>query len=338
MHNVSSHSYQPISVLIAMKNEKENLPSLFNSLSNLDYPKDKFEIIIVDDNSTDGTFTAAKEIFSSLENVNIVKVTNKKYPYKKGALDFGLQFCKNDFIALTDADCKPEKDWLKKISVALEKFDLAFGSAPLIPTNTLASKFAAYESSKNQVANLIGLQIGIPFSATGRNFAYKKSSFLKIGGYSKTLETISGDDDLLLREAYIKKLKIGFIDPGNAKVFSNAPDNWEKYFKQRSRHVKTSHHYTFIQKLFGFIYFVSEIIFTYSFLLVPFGIFFPLVTLLKLKITYSTIKQNIFLFYTKPKIGEFLLFELIFPIILLVNFTLSIFSKTDWENKKGEHN
>ncbi len=335
--NVVLSSLPSVSILIAMKNEKENIGKLVESLAKLNYPEEKFEIVLVDDNSADGTYESARELTSNFKNAKVLKAEEKPFAAKKGALAFGLNFCSYENIALTDADCFPEPDWLLRVSEALSKFDVAFGAAPLLASESFASRFASYESGKNQIYNLGALKTGIPLSATGRNFAYRKSAFEKIGGYENTLDTLSGDDDLLLREAFKRKLKIGFIRGDNASVYSRAPKTWREYLRQRARHVKTSHHYTFVQKVFAFGVFAGGIVTTYSFLLAPVNFFFVLPSVLSLKIAYSAYEKFRDFFGVRVSFFELLLFELIYPAVLIVNFIFSLFGADEWkitENKR----
>ncbi len=320
-----------ISVLIAMKNEQDKIDNLLNALLELNYPKEKFEVVLVDDNSDDNSVERAESFSNKFDNLKIIKATEKIFPGKKGALSVGLEHCSNEFIALTDADCAPEKEWLRGVNEALQNYDVAFGIAPLKSGREFAAKFASYESGKNQIMNLAALKIGIPISATGRNFAYKKTAIESLGGYEKTAEILSGDDDLILREAYKNKLKIGFIFHERSSVFSEAPATWKEYFAQRSRHVKTSHKYTVIQKVFSFFVFFGEIVVGYSFLLFPVNYGFAFMSLLKLRVAQRNHNNYMDFFGNEVSFTDLILFEFIYPAILIINFTLSLFSKDRWK-------
>ena len=92
--------------------------------------------------------------------------------------------------------------------------------------------------------------MGLPYSAAARNFGFTKQAFEILGGYSKTNQTISGDDDLLLREAVKKKMKIGTITEKGSHVYSKAEKLFKDYVSQKARHTQTSLHYLVIHKLF----------------------------------------------------------------------------------------
>ncbi len=320
-----------VSVLVAMKNEEKNIPSLLEALARQNYPKLKFEVVLIDDNSSDNSVIQARKFAGKFSHFKIISAKEKPYPAKKGALAYGLEHCSNEFVALTDADCIPSENWLKGIADSLKSYDIVFGAAPLKPAQNTVSKFASYESGKNQILNLLGLKLNIPISATGRNFAYKKSIITESGGYGNTLETLSGDDDLLLREALKREMRIGFIEGEKTVVISNAPEKWSKYFKQRARHLKTSHHYLAKQKLFSFFYFFADIISTLSFLLIFYKWQFVFLALLKIKIAYSNHKRHTIFFGTDFSFPEILLFELMQVFLIPLNFLLSIFFREKWK-------
>ena len=99
-----------ISVIIAARNEEENIGQLLKALEEQSYPKELFEIIVVDDHSTDGTvnvvqqFPAVKLLQLKDDGIN---------SYKKKAIETAIATATGELIVTTDADCLPSKDWLK---------------------------------------------------------------------------------------------------------------------------------------------------------------------------------------------------------------------------------
>jgi cellulose synthase/poly-beta-1,6-N-acetylglucosamine synthase-like glycosyltransferase len=96
-----------VSVLIPAYNEEENIKMVIESLKKCEYPKNKLEIVVVDDGSTDDTYKVAKECG--------VKVFRKKRGGKAEALNLGIKKCKGDFILVLDADCYVEKNSIQKM-------------------------------------------------------------------------------------------------------------------------------------------------------------------------------------------------------------------------------
>ncbi len=324
-------SLKKISVVIPLKNESANINLLMNALSKIKYPTEFFEVILIDDNSTDNTSQLLKEYITGKPNYKLIKAENKKLPAKKGALTIGIENAEYDFIALTDGDCIPEKNWLHNISDALENYDIVFGAAPLIPEKSIVSRFAAYESLRSQIINYVSLSLNIPVSATGRNFAFKKKTFFELGGYESTMDKLSGDDDLLIREALRNKKKIGFIETIGGRVFSKTVSTWKDFFRQKSRHVSTSHNYLLKQKLLLGIWFLSNLAVTSSLFLLLYNPLFIFPVLIKLRMDISIIGKYSDFSYRKFKIHEIIIFEFLYNFILIINFINSFFYKNKWK-------
>lgn len=321
-----------LSLLIAARNEEKNIDSLIDSLDGLNYPKENLEIIIIDDNSNDGTSKLVQLKIKDKKNFRLIGASNKIIEGKKGALAIGIEAAKNNFIIITDADCKPQSTWLNTMAGKLnEGFDFVFGVAPIESGKTLVEKISAFENLRNTVLSIAAVGLNVPYTAAARSFAFRKTSFKRIGGYANTTETISGDDDLLLREAVKNKMLIGTIIEPDAFVYSAAPNNFTEYFRQKKRHLETSFHYLLKQKLFlGFwhlinlISFLSVILFFFAPVLAsPFAVklFYDLFVVIKHQ---ENLGHN-FKFY------EIIYLQILFEIFIVINFFNSLSGKPEWK-------
>lgn len=321
-----------LSIIIAAKNEEKNINSLIESLEELNYPKESYEVIIVDDNSTDKTYSTIQSLISGKDNYKLISADHKKLDGKKGALTIGIEHAKYNFIVITDADCKPGINWLKAIAGKLaEGFDFVFGVAPISSGITIIQKFSAFENLRNSFLTISALGLNVPYSAAARSFAFKKSSFKKIGGYSNTAETISGDDDLLLREAVKNKMLIGSVIDPEAFVYSEAPKTFNEYLKQKKRHLQTSFHYLPKQKIFLGFWHLINLISLFSVVLVFISPVFALPFAVKL------IYDFIIAIRIQEKLGhsfkfyEVIYLQLIFEFFIVVNFFNSLSGKPEWK-------
>ncbi len=292
-----------ISVVIAAKNEVENIPHLVSALSKQNYSKENFEVIIVDDNSTDNTFDITEEAIKGLDNFRIIKAENKLFKGKRGALDIGIKSAKHPYILITDADCEPTKEWINIFANEFKnKKDFLFGIAPYKTTSSVTNLIARFENLRASIIVFAFAKLGSPYSASARSFGFSKEAFNKIDGYKNTTETLSGDDDLLLREAVKNNFNIGLITDSDAFVFSKTKEIFSEYVNQKSRHTSTSIHYSRkSQSLLGFWHLLN-LISLFSIIFLPFGteFIFPLFIKLVIDIFILNNFQNNFGYKINP--------------------------------------
>jgi len=330
-HNYSLAQKLNFSIIIAAKNEEENLPGLINSLKSLNYPQEKFEIILVDDNSTDNTLKVANELTRDIDNFYAYKITGKKLPGKKGALTFGINKAKNPFIMITDADCLVNSNWLNIYSGYFSnEYDLLFGIAPFKQSNLLVNKISCFENLRSSILTFSAAQLKIPYSASARNFGFRKSSFEKINGYENTAETLSGDDDLLLREAVKNKFKIRAIIDKEASVLSSTKNTFKEYFNQKSRHTKTSFHYILRHKLFLGSWHILNLFFLLSVFLFFLNPIFRWLFIIKILIDILIISSIQKKFSYNFNIFEIFYLQILYEIFIIINFLSAVFRKDKW--------
>jgi cellulose synthase/poly-beta-1,6-N-acetylglucosamine synthase-like glycosyltransferase len=329
---INTTSKPKLSLIIAAKNEGKNINSLFDSLEQLNYPNENFEVIIVDDNSTDKTAELIQSRIKNKNNFVLIKADKKEIEGKKGALNIGIISAKNNFIVITDADCRPETNWLNAMAGGLDYgLDFVFGVAPIQAGNTLVGKLSAFENLRNTYLTIAAVGLNIPYSAAARSFGFRKTSFEKIGGYVNTTETLSGDDDLLLREAVKNKMLIGTVIEPNSFVYSEAPKTFNEYFQQKKRHLQTSFHYLLKQKLFLGFWHLMNLVSLLSIVLVFIS---PVLALpFATKLIYDffiVIKYQNKLGHTF-KFCEIVYLQIFFEIFIVVNFFNSLSGKVKWK-------
>ncbi|MFA4923856.1 MAG: glycosyltransferase [Ignavibacteriaceae bacterium] len=321
-----------ISVIIAAKNEEQNLHQLFESLEKQSYPKEKFEIVFVDDNSTDKTFETAKEYADRFSHFRLLNAEHKNLPAKKGALEIGIAEAQFPFLLFTDADCSPQINWLKAFSNKFSlNFDLLFGFAPFIFKQTFANHFFCFENFRTTLLTFTAASFGLPYSAASRSLGIKKETFLQLGGFSKTLQTLGGDDDLLIREAVKNKCKIGIVAGDKSLVFSNTQESFTDYFLQKRRHTATSFHYLLRHKLFLGFWHLINILAIDSLFFIPFfpeaGFIFLSKIFCDYFIVYSFQKK----FKYKFSFGEIFFFQILYECFLVFHFFSAKFFKVKWK-------
>ena len=320
------------SIIVALKNEQENIDALVESLKNLDYSIEMFEVIFVDDSSTDGTYEKLKIKTNTLKNYSVKKLKPTGLRGKREALTIGIQHSKYPFILITDADCHPQKNWLSACSAKFESgFDMIFGIAPFYQNENLINKITCVENLRAGLLSFSMAKLGLPYTSAARNFGFTKKAFEAIGGYSNTKDTLSGDDDLLLREAVKRKLKIGVVtDPGSF-VYSETKKTFKEYLQQRARHTQTSFRYLKKhQFILGFWHLIN-LLFLFSPLMLFVNAWFGILLPAKLLVDLIVIKSTQNKFGYKFSVVEIFYLQIFFELFLIVHFFNARFSEIKWK-------
>ena len=222
-----------ISVVVACHNEQKNLPVLLNSIASQNYPKDLFEVIIVDDNSNDKTMEIAAE-FIGMDNILAI---NNKGKGKKQALRTGITASKGKLIITTDADCTMEKNWIGTIAAYYEitKADMIICPVRIASVTGFFGRFQELE-----FLSLQGITAGSAYSGkatmcNGANLAFTREVYLN---HSDNLhdEINTGDDIFLLHS--LKKVngsKIFWLESSDALVTTESSSTFRSFLKQRRR-------------------------------------------------------------------------------------------------------
>jgi len=329
--NITS-SYVNISIIVAAKNEEDNIENLISHLKSLEYPSEKYEVILVDDNSIDDTYNLIKELIISLPNFRVLTTNISHLSGKREALFLGIQSAKYPFIMITDADCYPDSNWLKSFSEKFNQgFEMVVGAAPFYQSKNLVNQISCFENLKSSFLSFAMWSLGLPYTATARSFGFTKKVFESIGGYSNTKDTKSGDDDLLLREAIKKKIKIGVVTEANSFVYSKTKNNFQDYLQQKARHTQTSFYYLKIHKLILGFWHLLNLFFLFSpFLMILnplFGILLPSKLLIDLLVTKAMQMRFSYNF----SIVDILYFQILYEVLLIVHLINSRFSEIKWK-------
>lgn len=322
---------QKISLIVAAKNEGHNLEALIESILSQNYSEKNFELIIIDDHSNDSTYAIAQELVKNINNFHIIKSTNKVYHGKRGALQTGIDNSIYENIVITDADCKANKGFLKSYSNKFnDNFDFIFGVAPLLQKNTFSNKLACFDNLWVHILSFSFSNIGLPYSAAARSFGFRKEAFKKIKGYENASDTISGDDDLLLREAVKKNLTIGTIIDPAAFVYTDSKNSLNEFIRQKSRHTTTSNYYSRKIKIMLGFWHLLNLIMLFSVFLSPlstdyFGLF-----AFKMLGDIFIVKLLMSRFSYKFTVVDILVYQFFYEVFLVVNYINSFFSKNKW--------
>ncbi len=262
-----------VSIVVAARNELKNLKKLLPILASQQYSK--FEILIVNDRSTDGTPSFLRKmmnLYPSLRTVTI-KYTPEHVTGKKYALTLGIKVAKYDIILLTDGDCTPGSvHWVERMSRPLrldrdKRIVLGYGAYG--KQGGLLNRFIRFETLSTAVQYISFALWKAPFMGVGRNLAYRKSFFLGKKAFSGHWHITGGDDDLFVNRHANGKNTAVVIHPDSITI-SKPKNNWKDFFTQKTRHFHAGRYYNFRSKLKLGLYAFSHLVFWISGILLLF--------------------------------------------------------------------
>lgn len=232
-----------LSIIIAARNEEKNIEKCLHAILNQKYPQNLFEIIVVNDHSTDRTLELIKSISSTRIKVisleEFCKQDDKIISYKKKALSVGIEQAKGKLIVCTDADCWMEENWLYTIADFYNTYCHAMIVAPvkyhIQPSFLGLFQAIDFLTMQGVTAATVSLNLGI--MCNGANLIFEKESFYKVGGYEGFNHIVSGDDYLLQYKfkTQLGSNTVGYLKSIDAIVYTYPQPTWVKFFQQRVR-------------------------------------------------------------------------------------------------------
>ena len=283
----SSKKYR-VSVVVAARNEEQNIGNLLSELVKQTYPLSKYEIIIVNDESEDGTGEIIDEFVSKYDNVRHIHAISDKeagLTAKKNALNQGIRQSTGELILSTDADCNVKPTWIETmVSYFTDDVGMVIGFSQLgdkqypysfferLQAIDFLSLMAAAQGSSN---------LNFPLAVSGQNIVYRKAAFDAVGGFEKIKHRISGDDVLLLQ--LIRKYsnwKIRFAPSERAFNWTQPEKSIESFLNQRKRWASNGSYQIRLNKIFFF--FIVNVFITNLILLLGAPIYYLLYHTIKI--------------------------------------------------------
>ncbi len=255
-----------VSIVICAKNEADNLKNFLPFIADQDY--DSFEVVLVNDHSTDKTRAVMQDFKDRFENkagitaVKIISLEDKTLSGKKNALTRGIEAASNKYLLLTDADCRPvSNQWISRmISKFNNRKEIVLGYGAYQKENTFLNKMIRFETLLTAIQYFSYALNGMAYMGVGRNMAYTRKIFLREGGFTDHREIRSGDDDLFVNavattgNTAVCYDKDSFTESVPAHSFS-------EWFHQKRRHITTARKYSVKHQFLLGIFFISQFLF-----------------------------------------------------------------------------
>lgn len=221
-------------MVICARNEAKNLRKHLPRFLNQNYRS--FEILLVDDHSTDDTPKILLEFQKSFSTLRVIRLQHPTRLGKKEALEAGIQAAQFQHILVSDADCYPlTSSWISSVVSYLSENELALGYSPYVRTESWLNRFQRFETVYTAIQYFSFAIFGMPYMGVGRNMAYHKELFLRSGGFQAHVHLPSGDDDLFVN-AVARASNTAIVLDRAAFVQTTPTKTWSGYYIQKRRH------------------------------------------------------------------------------------------------------
>ncbi len=227
-----------VSVVVAARDEAARIGDCLQGLVAQDYPGDSYEIIVVDDDSSDGTGAIVEQWEGAAVAVRLVQSAGRGS--KKAALQTGVEAARGDIILTTDADCQVPRGWIRGLVAHFAPgVGMVIGVSQIAAPADISGVRSGYEAVDFTILMTCiwgSAGWGRPMAASGQNLAYHRAAYRAVGGYAKVMHRASGDDVLLMQLIRAtRQWKIAFADAPETFVRHPVTPSWRGLVGKRSR-------------------------------------------------------------------------------------------------------
>lgn len=229
-----------ISIIVCAHNEAYNLNRNLKTL--LNQKGVLFEVIVVNDHSTDATFSVLKNFQEKNSLLKCIHL-NSKQKSKRKALTAGVEATEYENILVTDADCQPaNENWaslfLNKIT---QEKQMILGVSPYYSEKTYVNQLIQLETFQTAIQFLSFTKNQMAYMGLGRNMAFTKNIFQKYSQYEVDKKMTSGDDDMFVQR--VPQRYIDILTLPESFTFSQGKQNLKSWWRQKRRHYTTAPSY-----------------------------------------------------------------------------------------------
>ena len=236
-----------ITVVIPARDEAANLPALLADLQKQNLPAAHFEVLVVDDHSTDSTPEIVRKTGGNIRLVNLAEhVTGPVTAYKKKAIEVAIAEARGSIIVTTDADCRVKANWLQTISNYFYEHDCEFLVMPVVikEKEKFLHVFQSLDFMSMQGITGAAVHKKWHYMCNGANLAYLRQTFYDVNGFEGIDDIASGDDMLLMEKVAAKnKSAIHFLKDDAMIVETAAAPSLKAFIRQRARWAGKAGHY-----------------------------------------------------------------------------------------------
>lgn len=329
-----------ISIICPYRNEKENIGNFIDSIKIQDYPSDLFELIMINDHSTDKGETLLNEICRESSIKTKLISLPQGIESKKNALEAGIRESKGSLIVTTDADTTRDKCWITSIAKNYSRFktDMMICPVSIAHSQHFFNRLQRIEFLSLQVVTIGFAGNDNPILCNAANLAYSRDSFEKVGGY-KGQKSTGGDDFFLMAKMKKAGMKISINAAVESIVFTRAQASIKQLTSQRIRWAGktkfTKDRSIILTGIFNTLF---------SFLLILLPVFeiiahqFPFYSIFLWTIKFACdlylLSTTGIALNTRFKLTDFIVTFLVYPIYICYIFILSLIMRPNWKGRQ----
>lgn len=227
-------------VLVCARDEETNIGACVESLYHLDYPKDRLQILIVDDKSTDRTPQILEEWKQRMPNLEVLR-TGDEILHMRGkvnALTQGMDVARGDFVMITDADSQVRPNWVKQYLKHYGEDTGMVASVTLLNVRHFLDGVQSIDWSYGLGITMASANINVPLSVIGNNISVRRKAYEDVGGYREIPFSVTEDYALFQAIWHKQPWKVRFPVHLDLTVMSEPCPNFRTWWRQKHRWVK----------------------------------------------------------------------------------------------------
>ena len=335
---VKKSDYLPyVSVVIAVRNEENEINRLLNNLALQIYPKQKLEFILVNDHSTDNTRKLLEQ--SSVNNLRLINLKNGLCG-KKNAVSQGIDLALGEIILTSDADCTFSPLWVQNMvnSFAVESVKFVSGPVTFHKISGIFHSLQALEFLSLITSGASAIAINNPIFCNAANMAFRKKDFLELNNFNDN--NIASGDDVFLLHSIKKRYPKGvvFVKEKDAIVKTNSVDTIKKFFSQRRRWTAKTTSYKdltsiYVASLVLLVNFLVVFLFFTSFFIKNYFYFFLILYFFKFFIDFYFLYPSLKFFKRLDLIKWIFPFEFFYSCYIILIVFLSFSMSFTWKDR-----
>jgi len=335
--NTQSDVY--VSIIVAARNEAENISTLMEALINQNFDMNFAEIIVVNDHSEDETSQIVQRFVEAFSFIKLINV-DSDWGGKKQALKIGIAAAKGELMVITDADCRMNINWLRTLTSFFfdNKPHMIIAPVVIEAGDSLFSKMQSLEYMSLMAVAAGSAAVGKPTICSAANLAFANSA-VNLADNIFNQQYQSGDDMFLLEYIKQKKGKIMFLNSFDAIVKTDAKKTISAFVSQRKRWTSKSSGYTDFNIIYSavLVLLVNMLIVASYFLFIlntSISVFLASIVISKMGVDYLILNSFTASLKSSKLMHVFIAVQLLYPFYILFIVVSAFSSKTNWKGRK----